>query len=425
MKDNYSEMWSEWKTYNENMLNMWKKVLGNNLTPPTPDKDLAKEVEDWMKRQETMLSFYKQWYDSSKEMLKLYKPEVMTNMLPQEWAKSSEKMLGFWNDAFNQQKTWGMQPFDKFQDLLGKTYKDMFPNVSVKETFERLMKTMDVYNQLHAYWLETIKKMPARENQEAWEKYVKESLNAYRRINESFSQTFIPEQVKSMMSVPMENINTFREEIVKFFTPWLDEAGDLQKKLLLALQGDRNAYVEFQGEWSKLYESTYGKLLQIPAIGSQRETIEKSLKSMDSFIQYLFTLNEFLASMNKIGMGNMERLMVKLSKLIEEGKAPQSFKEFYKLWSQTNEEAYLELFATESYAKMLAETIDAGLRFKKGFDDMIQDQMASLPIPTRRELDNLEKSVYQLKRKVKEQSRTIDELLEKLEEMEAKAGRNL
>lgn len=423
MRENFNEMWSEWKSYNENMLAQWKKMLGTTYAQSTPEKDVPKEAEDWLKQQETMLSFYKQWFDSSKEMMKIFKPETMNSMLPKEWAQNSEKLLSFWQDTLGQPKTFGFQPFNQFQDIMGKTYQDMFPNISVQDTFGRLMKTMDVYNQLHTFWLEMIKRMPARENQEAWEGYVKETLSSYTKINESFSQTFIPEQVKGMMAIPMDNMKTFREEIAKFFSPWLDEAGDLQRKLLLALQGDRNAYMEFQSEWSKLYEGTYGRLLQIPAIGSNREMIEKSMKSMDSFIHYLFTLNEFLTSMNHKGMGNMEKLLVRLSKLIEEGKAPANFKEFYKLWSQTNEEAYLELFSTESYAKMLAETIDAGLRFKKGFDDMLQDQMSSLPIPTRREMDNLEKSVYQLKRKVKEQARSIDELLEKLESLEARGGK--
>ncbi|MFY9175731.1 MAG: poly(R)-hydroxyalkanoic acid synthase subunit PhaE [Peptococcia bacterium] len=424
MKENFEKMWSEWKSYNEKMFEMWKKMADISYPQTnTEKKEVLPEVEDWIEKQEAMLSFYKKWFEASKEMMKLYKPDVMTSMLPNEWADYSEKWTSFWKDSFGKMETFGLQPYEQFQSLMDKTYQDFFPNNSVKDTFGRLMGTMDVYNKLHGFWLEMIKKMPTKENQETWEKFMKETLNSYSNINELFSQTFIPEQVKSVMVIPMENIKTIQAEIIKFYRPWLEEGGELQKKLLLALQGDRNAFMEFQSEWRKMFEETVSKFTNIPAVGSNREIIEKTMKSIESYTNYLFTLNEFMGSLNHIGINNMEKVLTKLSEMVEEGEAPTSFKEFYKLWSKTNEEAYLELFATESFSKMLAETVDAGLRFKKVFNDMIQDQMATLPIPTRRELDVLEKNFYLLRKQVKAQARAIEELEEKVEELEARGGR--
>jgi len=424
MKESFNKMWSEWVSYNENMLEMWKKMAKFPYAPTNKEKEILPEAENWLEQQETMLSFYKQWFDNVKEIMKLYQPEEIAKMLPKGWAESSEKWINYWKDVFNQMEPFGSQPFNQFQSLMNKIYKDFFPNMSVKDTFERLMGTLDVYTKLHSFWLEFIKKMPTKENQEAWEKFMKETFKSYAGINEIFSQSFIPDQVKRMMVIPMDNLKTIQAEIIKFYRPWLEEGGELQKKLFLALQGDRDALMEFQSEWRKLFEKTFSKFAHIPAIGSNREIIEKNMKSLEHFTNYLLTLNEFLSSLNQIGMSNMEKLLVKMSELIEDGKAPASFKDFYKLWSKTNEEAYLELFSTESFAKMLAETIDAGLRFKKVFNDMLQDQMSALPIPTRREIDVLEKNFYLLKKQVKAQARMIEELQDRVEELEARGGRS-
>ena len=124
-----------------------------------------------------------------------------------------------------------------------------------------------------------------------------------------------------------------------------------------------------------------------------------------------------MAAINKIGMESMEKVLNKISKMAEENKVPESFMEFYKLWAQTNEEALLELFNTESFSKMLGQTVEAGLRFKKEFDDLIQEQLAVLPIPTRKEIDSLEKTVYMMKKTLKQQAGQINEIMEKLNEL--------
>lgn len=392
---NYGDIWTKWLRINEDLLNMWgRSSTQNNPQPARPDKAEAAETADsagdqnpWEKY---MLSFYSQWFDFSKEMFKTFRP------------------LG------KEDKAYGPYPFKDLQEMLTKGYQGYFSSVSVKETFERIIKSTEVYNKLYEFWLEQVASMPGKDNITAWEDFRQKALENYMKIAGDFSNTFMPEQFKSFVSIPNEIMRIYHAELTKLFGPWIGDSGELQKDLLKSLHGDRAAYARFQKEWSRLYETTFDKFLHIPATGSNRESINKAMKSLDALIHYNFASSEFMAALNKIGMESMEKVLHKIGQMAQEDKVPESFLEFYKIWAQTHEEALLELFNTESFSKMLGQTVDAGLRFKNGFDDLLQEQLAILPIPTRKEIDSLEKTVYIMKKTLKQQSAQINEIMEKL-----------
>jgi len=108
-----------------------------------------------------------------------------------------------------------------------------------------------------------------------------------------------------------------------------------------------------------------------------------------------------------------------MMELQKEEKHPKTFMEFYKLWSSVNEQAFQELFVTEAFEKIMNETVSAGSKFKVLFDDFLQDALSFLPFPSRREIDSVEKEIYELRKKVKAQEKEIKQLKEKIEPVKA------
>ena len=72
---------------------------------------------------------------------------------------------------------------------------------------------------------------------------------------------------------------------------------------------------------------------------------------------------------------------------------------------------------------MLGETVDAWVKFKKRYDELLDDFIShNLPIPTEKEMDALYKTVYQLRRTIKEQGKKIEELSAKIDSMNPEGG---
>ncbi|MDR1514033.1 MAG: hypothetical protein LBS56_11260, partial [Propionibacteriaceae bacterium] len=78
-----------------------------------------------------------------------------------------------------------------------------------------------------------------------------------------------------------------------------------------------------------------------------------------------------------------------------------TFLEFYKLWSDFNEKAFLDLFASDGFERVMNDTVSAGSRLKILYDDFLQDALEPLPFPNRREMDSVEEELYKLRNKVK------------------------
>jgi len=66
-----------------------------------------------------------------------------------------------------------------------------------------------------------------------------------------------------------------------------------------------------------------------------------------------------------------------------------------------NEKAYSVLFQTEAYAKMQGELLEASLEVRQHLFKLTELYLYDLPIALRSEMDDLYKTVFELKRKVR------------------------
>jgi polyhydroxyalkanoate synthesis regulator phasin len=77
-------------------------------------------------------------------------------------------------------------------------------------------------------------------------------------------------------------------------------------------------------------------------------------------------------------------------------------KEQYKLWINKLEEAYLELLRSPEYTSALTEVLKALRDYKVSRQQLLIDLFQDLPVPTHKDMDELYKELYYLKKRVKE-----------------------
>jgi polyhydroxyalkanoate synthesis regulator phasin len=101
----------------------------------------------------------------------------------------------------------------------------------------------------------------------------------------------------------------------------------------------------------------------------------------------------------------------KLAAMQVEGKAqPMSFRDLYRMWWETSEELYIELFRTEEFSKLQGQLVDKGMQFRRDFQAYVEEATKELPFPNRSEMDHLYKIVDKLKREVRTLKKELKEL---------------
>ncbi|NPV92663.1 MAG: hypothetical protein HPY50_17995 [Firmicutes bacterium] len=474
MSDQFKEMWEGWRKMQEGMMDLWrdaiqlpqpkKKGSGSNgpagsmwdqwmenqervfeiwkgaVSPEKPEKVLdrfeqqfGELTREWWKVQERMFDAWKESFTPAGADKKTLQQGERLQDMWQGWWKNQERFFGLWRDLAPLARLDGSRGEYGMDDALprvGRFYSEglkvmaegfreylkWIPDSSTKETFEKTLQGVNVYTALLNFWSGIQNRVPVRKDLERWEEFNKSWMDGYKGVLDSFFSLFVPEQYRKMLTDPTDNVRLYQQLVFNFFRPWIESSDELQQRFIQVLKGDRQAFLEFLKVWQQSFQDSYGRVFQLPTFGLARESFERLMESMESYVRYQSEVNEFTSTIYKVGGDAMESLLRKHLDILAEGKQPESFHEFYTLWWNTNEEAYLELFNTEAFARMLADTTDAWLDFKQRVDALLMDFFGALPVPTRKEMDSLYQTVYQMKRKLRDQGRRIDELLERSEE---------
>ena len=167
--------------------------------------------------------------------------------------------------------------------------------------------------------------------------------------------------------------------------------------------------------WMEVYEDSIGKFLRIPFIGPTRVSMEKLALSVDAAIKMYGSSLDFYMTMQKPWMDSMEELSRRAAEMLQGEINIETYRKFFDLVIRICEERFTELFRSPGFAYTLAMMLDSSLELRRRLDDLIEDQLKHSPVVTRREIDEVYRELYFLKKRVREQEALLKELTEKIE----------
>lgn len=191
---------------------------------------------------------------------------------------------------------------------------------------------------------------------------------------------------------------------------------DMQKKWLehLTSMGQQSNAYNFDDIDSEtfqalrnMYEREFQKFFNVPSLGLTRFYQDKFNHLLDRQNLFHATLGEFLymfyVPMEK-AFGVMQE---KMNEMAESGELHDNFKEYYNLYIKILEGHYMTLLKSSEYTEVMDRTIEAAVQYKAAREDFMCDMLKQLPIPTNREMDELYKEFYLLKKQMKTLSKQV------------------
>lgn len=289
------------------------------------------------------------------------------------------------------------------------------------ETFMRMFHTADVYTHLYSLWMKMFEsyRKAAGEAEgydfEAMSKAIEAWSEEYREIVHKVFIPALPEQLRWIADLYSGEIPLmFSGLMMHLWAPWYDYARRMTERGISLEGPSPEAGVEVYEGWRKAYEESFGRLLRAPVMGYYRETVEKLTHAVDSLTEFNILLAEFYAELESVGAKSFEKLQERLASMRAEGEdGPMSFRDLYRLWWQTNEDLYIELFRTEKYSKLQGQLVDKGMQFRSDFQAYFEEATKELPFPKRSEMDHLYRTVDRLKREVRSLKKELGEMRSK------------
>lgn len=146
------------------------------------------------------------------------------------------------------------------------------------------------------------------------------------------------------------------------------------------------------------------KLLTLPTWGYTREWQYKWQEGIKLWRAFQTAQQEYSEVLNKISLRSVELLRQKSGEFAENLEAPttpKNMRAIYDLWVECGEQAYAEWVCTEEYIQAHANMINSLMACKHYEQEMTDELLGALNMPTRRELDTFSLRMQQMRRELK------------------------
>lgn len=153
--------------------------------------------------------------------------------------------------------------------------------------------------------------------------------------------------------------------------------------------------------WNEVYEKEFRQYLNVPQLGLTRLYQEKMSRSIDKFNLFQSALAEFLHVLYLPMEKSFKVLQDEVAEMADEDKLPEDSKEYYRMWIKILEGHYMTLFKTPEYTEAFNRALAAGQDFKMAKREVLEDTLKMYPVPTQKDMDELYKEIYLLKKKIR------------------------
>ncbi len=171
---------------------------------------------------------------------------------------------------------------------------------------------------------------------------------------------------------------------------------------------------EFFDMWLRTYNATMGRIVEMPAMGPTREKSEKMMKGFSTFVKLYTAGMDSSSNFQSVFMEAMRRVHEKTESDMEGEISPEEYKDFYNIWIETYSETFKEFLKSGHFASDMGKLNSHLMEFQKYNREMLEENyLKPMNIPTKTEIDEINKELYSLRKTVKELTSQIKELKEK------------
>lgn len=364
--------------------------------------------------EQSKLNFMTVWLDTQKQIMDYWQEAIN----PKE--KEEKKAASIVDESIKPLQDLMQKWFEVTSELYSQSIANMNDFFPQQQIVDRMLNGTKLYQGLHKFWEDLNFNITGEDSDTL--QFVARWNEEYMKFVSNYFISVLPEPMNKFLNEALEICNMSQATADNFFKPWLDQSQNMQNLLVKSMGGDQAAYIEFTRLWRDNFAASYGKIFNIPEFSMNREQMQKQMRSIQALISFINILNEFVATLVKVNRETLENNIKDYQEMVMAGTNPKTFKEYYEYWWKQNEAAYIKLFGTTEFSRLLAQLLDAGVNYKKEFDDLLEKQLQFLPYPSKTDMDSVYKTLDTLKREVRALKKEVKSLKEVQSQSGSKAG---
>lgn len=331
--------------------------------------------EAWMEAQKTL---WETWAEAMS-----FKPKSTTSA-------SKPEITDVWSQITHQ----NMEAWQASAAPIAKTTAEQF--FSVQETAIRFLEFST------RLWEAIGPKMQAGED---WASTLEKNLEQFRKQWIQF-----PEVAKGTAEDINRLWNDYLQQWQRFGQPWILAMQRAPEFFARMMTGDSTAYIGLSNLYREAYQETFARLVTSPGLGMTREFNEKFQLGFDAWISWQLATMEYQGVVGEIWEQAFQQFQEDLISLAEKDEKIETLRDFVLLWTRGAEKVFTEAFQTERYVLAQGQMLNAAMAYRVHEREIIEVFLNLYDLPTRSELDETHRRIYELRKEVKSLKKAIAEL---------------
>lgn len=399
-----NEFYQNWMNTQMNAAKqMWEMNMNHmkNNTQQTASTDPMATWNNWMNGMTAWnnnMNQAAQWNDM------MNKWQAMNPFNADAWKKSNETWTGIFN-----------QYYELLNSGFANMQKDM-ENGTTQDAFRNMVNVSEAFTRFSEMWMPFLKSVQDKTfNTEMFKNLVNPAQ--YKELMDKYFG-FMPEQSReyfqNMGKMMQENMGNFSKNGMGSYQQMRDMAAGMMpahSEMFGTMLNNYNGFTKMMSDAAAPFTKMMGPNQHAKSMMEWNDIANRmavyNIKNAE--LQYMVYTQ---------GSQVMDKLAEAVAKKIESGEEISSMMSLYQEWLNIGDKTFVELFESEDYSKLMAEVNAMQLKLRKDVEKQMEKLMVGVPVATRSEMDEVYKTIYELKKQVRE----LEKALEATESAEKKAA---
>jgi class III poly(R)-hydroxyalkanoic acid synthase PhaE subunit len=319
------------------------------------------------------------WQAWTDTVSKTYEKEISFSEMADEWQKQTMQSVQAWGSAV---------------DPIARSTAEQF--ICAQGNALRCLNLVERARETAA---------PKLKSGEDWRKALNETLTelSSRWANMPGEMSAMNQDIESLWKL-------YRDQWRAFGQPWENVLMGAPGLWGRAVTGDTSALFELTDVYHEAYKQTFGRLTASPSLGITREFNSRLLEGFDAFSALNLAKTEYLALLAEIWESAFKKFGDELTGLVEKGGKIENVRDLVRFWTRCSEDVFLEAFRGERYTLVQGKMLNANMQYRISQRRIMEKYLEAFDMPTRREVDEAHRRIYDLNKVVKVLKRQIEEL---------------
>jgi class III poly(R)-hydroxyalkanoic acid synthase PhaE subunit len=240
---------------------------------------------------------------------------------------------------------------------------------------------------------------------EDWVSTLEKNMEQFRK-----QWILFPEVAKGTAEDVEHLWNDYLQQWQRFGQPWVLAMQRSPEFFGRMMTGDSTAYIGLSNLYREAYQGTFARLVASPGLGMTREFNEKLQLGFDAWVSWQLSMMEYQGVVGELWERAFKHFQEDLILLAEKGEKIKSLRDFVLLWTRGAEQVFMDGFQTERYVLVQGEMLNTAMAYRVREREIIEVFLNLYDLPTRSELDETHRRIYELRKEVKALKKTIAEM---------------